>query len=85
MKLITKNINGYNITMLDDTADSAIESLTKSPLKNASVESEELSSWARLQKLYERLPDYESPQKSASTEEPQLSSWARLYQLRDHS
>jgi len=74
--------------MLDDAAVSAIEFLTRSPLKNASVETKEdvqLSSWGRLQKLnggsqetYEPI----SATKSASEEEPQLSSWARIHKLR---
>jgi hypothetical protein len=52
---------------------------TYNPIKSASVESkqEEISSWARLQKLQ----NDESAIKSAATEEHQLSSWARLHRL----
>ena len=75
----TKIVNGCNVTMEDNTPDSAIELLTKSPLKSASVESEKISSWARLRDLQET---YQSPVKSASTEEYQVSSWGRLHQFR---
>jgi hypothetical protein len=73
-----KIVNGCKVTMEDNTPDSATEYLTKSPLKSASVESEEISSWARIHKLQET---YE-PIKSASTEEHKISSWGRLHSIR---
>jgi len=74
LPIVTKYINGYKIHAYEDVP---IEKIF-SPVKSASVESEEISSWGRLQKLQET---YE-PIKSASTEEYKISSWGRLQKLR---
>ncbi|HJR84997.1 MAG TPA: hypothetical protein VJ772_06465 [Nitrososphaeraceae archaeon] len=69
MRIITKNVHGYDIKTVDDSEDPI------KVLKNASVESQ-VSSWARLHKL----ENNESAIKNASTKH-ELSSWARLHRL----
>jgi hypothetical protein len=74
MPIVTKYINGYKIHAWDDTPEEIFN-----PVKSASVESEKISSWGRLQKLQET---YQSPTKSAATEGHKISAFGRLHQLR---
>ncbi|HJR84200.1 MAG TPA: hypothetical protein VJ772_02405 [Nitrososphaeraceae archaeon] len=67
MRIITKNVHGYDIKTVDDSQD-AIKAL-----KNASVRPQ-VSLWGRLQMLENDV----NANKSASTEH-NISSWARLH------
>ena len=77
MRIVTRYINGYKIHGYEDTPVDIFN-----PVKSASVESEEISSWARLRRF--ELPETEtmSTTKSAATEEYKISSWGRLHQIR---
>ena len=83
MKLVTRNIGGYNITYAEDTEESTIDSVMR-PLKSASSIKPEMSSWGRLQELRGDLQETKtiSATKSAATEGHQISAFGRLHQLR---
>lgn len=68
--MITKNIEGWNVTMQDNIAE-----LFKSPLKSASIQREELE--RRLQRIEASL-GIKTPIKSAAKETKKEPTWLRL-------
>ncbi len=74
MPIVKKIINGYTIHAWDDAP---VEEIFK-PIKSASENKNEISSWARLLMLEKD----ESALKNASMEGREVSSWGRLMKLR---